>query len=89
MQFDDLMRRYFATPDLTEVTPAGLEAGIERCRVDLGLETDPGKRFALWSLLFMLGAAPDLDVAFENDDEREAARNFMDLMAASEAGKEG
>ena len=42
-----------------------------------------GKRFALWSFLHMFGSAPDLDVAFENEEDREAARNFMDLLAAS------
>ena len=88
MQFDDLMRRYFGTDDLGEVTPAALEAGIERARVDLGLEKDRGRRFALWSLLFMLGAAPELDIAFKSEEDREAARNFMDLLAASEAAEE-
>ncbi len=45
---------------------------------------DPQNRFALWSFLHMFGAAPDLDVAFENEEDREAARNFMDLLAVSE-----
>ena len=47
-------------------------------------ELDRGKRFALWSFLHMFGSAPDLDVAFESEEDREAARNFMDLLAASE-----
>ncbi len=47
-----------------------------------------GKRFALWSFLYMFGSAPDLDVAFENEEDREAARNFMDLLAASESDGE-
>ena len=47
------------------------------------METDRSRRFALWSLLYMLGAAPDLDVAFEEAADREAARNFMDLVAGS------
>ena len=49
-------------------------------RVDLGLTRDRGERFALWALLHVLGSAPDLDVAFETEAEREAARNFMDLI---------
>ena len=85
MQLDDLLRRYFGTDDPGAITPGAMEAGIERCRVDLGLEKDRGKRFALWSLLYMLGSAPDLDVAFKSEEDREAARNFMDLMAAEEA----
>ena len=80
MNFDDQMVRYFGTADLAAVPPAALEAGTERMRVDLGLEQDRGRRFALWALLHLLGAAPDLDVAFKEDADREAARNFMDLM---------
>ena len=80
MNFDDQMVRYFGTADLSAVPPAALEAGTERMRVDLGLERDRGRRFALWALLHLLGAAPDLDVAFTEDADREAARNFMDLM---------
>ena len=88
MQLDDLLLRYFASTNLSEVAPDTLAAGIEHCRVDLGLEKDSGKRFALWSFLHMFGSAPDLDVAFENEDDREAARNFMDLLAASESDGE-
>ena len=84
MQLDDLLQRYFATTDLSGVSADTFAAGIEHCRVDLGLEEDRGKRFALWSFLHMFGSAPDLDVAFENEEDRQAARNFMDLLAASE-----
>ena len=84
MQLDDLLLRYFASTNLAEITSDMLASGIEHCRVDLGLEEDRGKRFALWSFLHMFGSAPDLDVAFENEEDREAARNFMDLLAASE-----
>jgi hypothetical protein len=38
----------------------------------------------LWALLHMLGAAPDLDVAFKDEQDREAARNFMDLAKRSD-----
>ena len=79
MDLDDQLRRYFGTADFAAIPPAALEAGIERMRVDLGLETDRGNRFALWALLHMLAAAPDLDIAFEDERDREAARNFMDL----------
>jgi len=80
---DDILRRAFGTTDLAAVTPSGLEAGIERLTVDLGLATDREQRFALWSLLFTLGSAPDLDVAFPDPSDRDAARNLMDLMAAA------
>ena len=84
MDLDDQLRRYFATDDLASLSPAGLEAGVEKMRVDFGMEKDRPRRFALWSLLYMFGDAPDLDVAFENEDDRESARNFMDLMARAQ-----
>ena len=84
MDLDDLLQRYFGTSSLSEASPAMQETGIDRLRVDFGLETDRSKRFALWSLLYMLGHAPDLDVAFEEEADREAARNLMDLLAASD-----
>ena len=80
MNFDDQLRRYFGTGDLDAIAPAALEAGIERMGVDLGMEKDSGRRFALWTLMYLLGAAPDLDVAFKNAEDRDAARNFMDMM---------
>jgi hypothetical protein len=84
MDFEDQLRRYFGTPDPGAIAPGALAAGVERMRVDLGLEKDPGRRFALWALMHMLGAAPDLDVAFKDEREREAARNFMDLAGRAE-----
>jgi hypothetical protein len=79
MHFDDQLQRYFGTTDIDALPPSTVEVGIERMLVDLGLEEDRGRRFALWSLLFLLGAAPDLDVTFEDPADRDAARNFMDL----------
>lgn len=83
MDMADLLHRYFGTRELDEIAPAALAAGVERMRVDFGMTADPGQRFALWSLLLVLGAAPDLDVAFEDEESREAARNLMDLLAAA------
>jgi hypothetical protein len=80
MDFDDQLRRYFGTGDLDAIAPAALDAGIERMGVDLGMEKDSGRRFALWTLMYLLGAAPDLDVAFKSAEDREAARDFMDMM---------
>ena len=82
MDFDDLLRRYFGTAEIAAITPAAREAGVDKLRVDLGLETERDRRFALWALLYMLGQAPELDVAFKDEADREAARNLMDLLAA-------
>ena len=83
MDMADLLQRYFGTRELAEVAPAALPAGIERMRVDFGLEQARAPRFALWTLLLVLGEAPDLDVAFEHEEDREAARNLMDLLSAA------
>lgn len=84
MDLNDQLHRYFGTSDLTALSADGQAAGIERMLVEFGLERDNGKRFALWTLLYMFGAAPDLDVAFKDEASRDAARNFMDLFAAAE-----
>ncbi|WP_407925595.1 hypothetical protein [Erythrobacter rubeus] len=80
---EHLLLRYFGTTELGEVQVDAIPAATDRMLVDLGLEKDRGKRFGLWSLLYMLDAAPDLDVAFEDEADREAARNFMDLVASA------
>ena len=84
MTLDDLLQRYFGTADPSQASAAVQAAGLDRLRVDFGLEADRSRRFALWSLLYMLGHAPDLDVAFDRDEDRDAARNLMDLLAASD-----
>jgi hypothetical protein len=86
MDLDDLLFRYFGSAELAQVSPEAHAAGLERIRVDFGLEKDLGKRFALWSLLYLLGSAPDLDVAFKEESDCKAARNFMDLLAAAGEG---
>ena len=80
MNLDDQIHRYFGTSDLASVPPEALDAGIERMKVDLGLTRDRGERFALWALLHSLGSAPDLDVAFKDEGERNTARDFMDMV---------
>jgi hypothetical protein len=84
MDFHDLLHRYFGQTEIDTLSPAAIEGGMERARVDFGLERDPGRRFALWTLMYMLGHAPDLDVAFKDPTEREAARRFMGLAARME-----
>lgn len=80
MDFDDQLRRYFGTADLTTVHAEAMSAGIERMRVDFGLEKDRGRRFALWAVLYMLGTHLDLENAFKDEADRNSARDFMDLM---------
>ena len=86
MHFDDQLRRYFGTTDLETLSPDALAAGVEKLRVDFGMETAREKRFALWILLHMFSAAPDLDVAFDNEEDRNSARNFMEMIEQAPEG---
>lgn len=79
MDFDDQLHRYFGTTDIASIAPSAIDAAVERMKVDLGLESDRGRRFALWALMHMLGAAPDLELVFEDRIDRDAARDFMDM----------
>lgn len=83
MDMADLLQRYFGTRELEGIAPAALPAGVERIRVDFGMTQERGPRFALWTLLLVLGDAPDLDIAFAEEEDREAARNLMDLLATT------
>lgn len=80
MDLDDQLRRYFGTSDFSAITQSGLSAGLERMAVDFGLEKDRGRRFALWAMMHMLGHGPDLEVAFPDPADRDAARDFMDML---------
>ena len=63
MDFDQLLVRFFGTDDIAALPPEQIVAGVERLRLQFGLERDGGRRFGLWCLMYMLGTAPDLDVA--------------------------
>ena len=84
MDLDDQLRRYFGTADVAAISPAALHAGVERMRVDLGLERDRARRFALWALMHMLGIAPDPEAAFKGRAEREAAWRLMKISGRAE-----
>lgn len=78
MDFDQLLVQFFGTDDIAALQPDQLVAGVERLRLQFGLEKDAGRRFALWCMMYMLGVAPDVDDAFEDPADRDAARDFMD-----------
>jgi hypothetical protein len=88
MNLDDQLRRYFGTSDIASLPEAALAAGTEHMLVDFGMAKDRNRRFALWALMHMLGVAPDLDVAFKDPQDRDAARNFMDLAADDDEGED-
>lgn len=80
MDLEDQLVRYFGQVDIETLPSSALDAGMERIRVDFGLERNAGRRFGLWTLMYMLGNAPDIDIAFGDAADRDAARNFMDMV---------
>ena len=83
MDMENLLQRYFGATDLGQVQVDAIPMATERMLVDLGLEKDRAKRFALWSLLHILDAATELDAAFDDEGDREAAHKFMDMIASA------
>ncbi len=76
MELDTLLRHYFDTTDLATLDEGAFERGVERLGTAFGMEKEPGRRFALWSLLHTLGDAPDPAVAFKDPRERRAAETY-------------
>jgi hypothetical protein len=82
MDFDQLLTRFFGTDDLATLSSEQVVAGMDRLRLQFGLERDSEKRFGLWCLMYMLGAAPEVEDAFEDEEDRESAREFIEMADA-------
>jgi len=82
MEFDEPMSRYFGTTEPGAVSAAVLENGGKRMIAEFTAETDSHRRFAMWTLMYVLGIAPDLETAFRDFADRKAARDFVDLLAS-------
>jgi hypothetical protein len=76
MDFDLLLLHFFGTTDLDDLAPEAIEGGAERVRIAFGTEAEPGRRFALWTLLHALGDAPDPAEAFKDAGLRRAAEDY-------------
>ena len=79
MDYDLLLVRCFGTEDIATLSPEQLVQGVKHLRLQFGMERDSGRRFALWSLMYMLGDAPDLEASFKNPEDRDGARQFMEM----------
>lgn len=88
MDLDALLLHYFGTHDPDDLTETGLALGCERLKVDFGIEREPGRRFALWTLMEVFGIAPPPADAFAEDPELKAAADEY-LGAAWKAERDG
>ncbi|MES2441238.1 MAG: hypothetical protein V4574_00280 [Pseudomonadota bacterium] len=78
MDLDTLLHHYFESDDPDTIDSARLAAGKEKLAVDFGLERDPSRRFALWTLMEAFGFAPPPAEAFEKHPAlRRAAEDYL------------
>jgi hypothetical protein len=80
MDFDQLLIRFFGTKDIDGLAPDALVAGISRLQLQFSLEKNEEQRFGYWCLMYMLGAAPDPEAAFSDEEDRAAAREFAETI---------
>lgn len=73
MELDGLIRHYFGCDDPATLTEAEFQRGLEALRIGFGVEREPGRRFALWTLLEALGVAPLPAEAFAKEPALKAA----------------
>jgi hypothetical protein len=78
MDLDALLHHYFGADDPESIDPVAFAMGKEKLAVDFGIERDPGRRFALWTLMEAFGFAPPPAVAFEKHPGlRRAAEDYL------------
>jgi len=77
MDIDALLTHYFGTDDPDSIQPHQFALGKERLAIDFGIEREPGRRFALWTLMEVFGIAPTPADAFEEPDLRRAAEDYL------------
>lgn len=79
MDLDQLLTHYFGSADPETADPVTIDAARERMGVDFGVERDPSRRFALWTLMDAMGFAPTPAEAFEKEPAlRAAAERYLD-----------
>ncbi|MEN9682400.1 MAG: hypothetical protein RLZZ427_151 [Pseudomonadota bacterium] len=78
MDLDALILHVFGTEDPAELTEADYELGLERLKIGFGVEREPGRKFALWTLMDALGIAPLPADAFAKEPLlRAAAEDYL------------
>jgi hypothetical protein len=77
MDLDVLLLRYFDTVDIESVGDARLAGGEEQLRIDFAVEKEPGRRFALWTLMHALGIAPQPEDSFKDPKLQRVARDYV------------
>lgn len=80
MDLDQLLLHYFGTDDPDTLGDVAVELGCARMVVDLGVEQDPGRRFALWALMVAFDCAPPPAETFDDPDLLRVANEYLDAV---------
>ena len=73
MDLDDLIHHFFGTDDPGTLGETEFERGLEKLRIGFGVEREPSRRFALWTLMDGLGIAPFPADAFAKEPHLKVA----------------
>ncbi|MDE2411230.1 MAG: hypothetical protein KGM18_05570 [Sphingomonadales bacterium] len=73
MELDALLRHFFGTDDPSTLDEAAFDRAIERLKIAFGIEREPGRKFALWTLLHAFDMAPLPAEAFAKEPHLKAA----------------
>ncbi len=73
MDLDALLEHFFEGGDPAALGEAEFGRALERLRIAFGVEREPGRKFALWTLLEALGEAPLPSEAFAREPALKAA----------------
>lgn len=73
MDLEALLLHFFETDAPATLTAEQFDLAIERLKIGFGTERDPGRKFALWTLLEAFGEAPLPAEAFAKEPKLKAA----------------
>ena len=77
MDLDALLHHYFDSDDPDAIEPTRLALGKEKLTIDFGVERDPARRFALWTVMEAFGIAPLPADAFKDPGLRRAGEDYL------------
>lgn len=73
MDLDGLLLHFFGTDNPGTLSEADFATGLERLGIAFGVEQEPSRKFALWTLMDALGVAPLPANAFAKEPKLKAA----------------
>ena len=73
MDLEALIHHFFGTDDPATLTEPEFDRGLEKLKIGFGVEREPSRKFALWTLLHAFDAAPLPAEAFAKEPKLQAA----------------